>query len=107
MFNNIEKKIKGLAKVLFIVGMLVSILLGIIFIATDMVVVGLVLIFVGLPLSLISSWLIYGFGELIENTGVDGNYKNANTMNSTVRNIVVNEPTFNSDGIMNIPKRTK
>ena len=107
MFNNIEKKIKGLAKVLFIVGMLVSILLGIIFIATDMVVVGSVLIFVGLPLSLISSWLIYGFGELIENTGVDGNYKNSNTMNSTVRNIVVNEPTFNNDGIMNIPKRTK
>ena len=107
MYDNIEKKIKGLAKVLFIAGILASILLGIIFIATDMLILGLVLIFVGLPLSLISSWLIYGFGELIERTGTEGNYKNTNCTNPVLKSIVVNEPTFNNDGIMNVPKRTK
>ena len=106
MYDNIEAKIKGLAKVLFILGALVSILLGVILISKS-VVLGLILIFAGLPLSLISSWLIYGFGELIERTAVIGVDKKGNHMNSTARKTSVTGQNFTSDGIMDIPKRTK
>ena len=65
MYHNIGEKIKRLAKAIFIVETIASMLGGIVLSATN-VFIGLSLMVTG-PLSgWISSLLIYGFGELID-----------------------------------------
>ena len=75
MFENIGGKIKTLAKVLCWAGIIVSLIIGIFFltIAEDSyskeelyIVLGIGFIFVAPLLSWISSFFLYGFGELIE-----------------------------------------
>ena len=81
MFNNIGGKIKGLAKVLCWVGIIVSVLVGILLIAspsggsgysgfTDSatIVLGILTIIVGSISSWVGSFVLYGFGELVENS---------------------------------------
>ena len=81
MFDNIGGKIKGLAKFICWVGIIASIILGIIIISgagtsygryryTDsgMVVLGIITIVAGSILSWIGSFVLYGFGELVENS---------------------------------------
>ena len=81
MFNNIGGKIKVLAKVLCWVGIIVSVLVGIILIAsaaggsgysgfTDSatIVLGILTIIVGSISSWVGSFVLYGFGELVENS---------------------------------------
>ncbi len=68
MYDNIGGKLKGLAKVLFWVEISCVIILGVLrFAATN----GLSLLWmmVGLVAALISAWLLYGFGEIIEKLG--------------------------------------
>lgn len=117
MYNNIEKKIKGLAGLLCVMGVLGSMLLGIILIANDSVILGFVLLFVGLPFSLISTWLIYGFGELIEkvceiatNTRILRNMSTKSDNQELQEHIQNSEKiatTFKSAVIMDIPQRNK
>jgi len=68
MYDDIGGKIKGLAKSLFIIGAFISVLLGIFVMVNDknMIFVGLFIMVAGSLLAYISSWLIYGFGELID-----------------------------------------
>lgn len=72
MYKNIGKKIKGLAKVLFIVEAIVVVLTGVIIIslARDYTIflVGMLVLIIGPIVAWISSWLLYGFGELIDKT---------------------------------------
>mgnify|MGYP007120306613 CR=1 FL=1 len=77
MFNNIGKKIKTLATVITILGISVSVIFGVAVIAGYMsyfrgfstgVASGLIVMVVGSLASWISSFLLYGFGELIEKT---------------------------------------
>lgn len=71
MFNNIGGKIKALAKIVCWLGIIASVLSGIILIAaggTQNIVTGIVTIVVGALSSWIGSFLVYGFGELIDNT---------------------------------------
>ena len=78
MFSNIGGKIKGLAKVICIVGMAISVVAGIVMIGfgsssyngDTMTVMGCVVMIVGPLVSWIGSFFAYGFGELIENTTV-------------------------------------
>lgn len=68
MFNNIGGKIKTLAKVIFIIEIVLAFIAGIAFMATDdsLIVVGL-LVMVILPIAgWVSSWFLYGFGEIID-----------------------------------------
>ena len=67
MYDNIGEKIKVLAKVVFIVGAIAAVIAGIALMRSN-VPIGLLVIVLGSIIALISSWLIYGFGELIDKT---------------------------------------
>lgn len=70
MYDNIGGKIKGLAKATFIVETIASVITGIFFMASDedMIPIGLLIIVLGPIIAWVSSWLLYGFGELIDKT---------------------------------------
>ena len=93
MFTNIGGKIKGLAVFLCWAGIIVSILVGFIQLAKGsslgkyggtMVVSGLLTAVIGSLLSWIGSFLLYGFGQLVENS------------DELVRRMNVEEPTPSS-----------
>lgn len=68
MFNEIYKKIKMLAKVITIVGVIASCILGLFFIVVDdeFRLVGVLILIGGSLMSWVSSFVLYGFGEVIE-----------------------------------------
>ena len=81
MFDNIGGKIKGLAKFICWVGIIASVILGIVLISnassgwgeykytnSEMVVEGIICIVGGSILSWVGSFAMYGFGELVENS---------------------------------------
>lgn len=70
MFTNIGGKIKALAKVQCWIGIVASIIFGMIMIAEIPYegIIGLLIMIIGSFLSWISSFVLYGFGELIEKT---------------------------------------
>ena len=70
MYDNIGGKIKGLAKTIFIVESIATVITGIALMATDedMILVGLLVAILGPIVAWVSSWLLYGFGELIDKT---------------------------------------
>ena len=68
MFNNIGKKFKVLAKVMFWLQAIGAVITGIILLAEDdeLLIYSLLLILAGPLYAWISSWFLYGFGELID-----------------------------------------
>ena len=68
MYENIGKKIKGLAKACFIVETIAAVLAGVIMIATDedYIVYGAMIAILAPLVAWVSSWLLYGYGELID-----------------------------------------
>lgn len=68
MYSNIGKKIKGLVKVAFVLVALASVITGIVFICVGDLedVIGLIIAVAGTIIAWISSWFLYGFGELID-----------------------------------------
>jgi hypothetical protein len=68
MFENIGDKIKGIALVEFVVGVVFALALGIIIMLLGeiFILIGFLFIFLFSFLAYISSAMIYGFGELIE-----------------------------------------
>jgi hypothetical protein len=85
MFERIGAKIKLLAKIYCYVGMGISILIGLGFIylgATNniagSVLIGFLCLMAGPVVAWVSSWLLYGFGTLIDNSDllVDSVYNN-------------------------------
>ena len=65
MYDNVGTKIKNLAIGTFVVETIVSILGGIVLSAEISIAIGLPVIFMGFITAWLSSWLLYGFGELI------------------------------------------
>lgn len=66
MFNNIGEKIKKLAIVATVLGMIASLIAAIIIWAGNMgVLYGIFVLVVGVVFSWISSFVLYGFGEVI------------------------------------------
>lgn len=68
MFNNISDKIKALAGILCALGILISITLGIIVLVQDETALGICILIACCILSICTSYIIYGFGQLIENS---------------------------------------
>ena len=70
MFENIGEKIKGLAKVICVIGIVFSVIYGldIMMEGKDFVMTGLITAIVGSVISWISSFFTYGFGTLISNS---------------------------------------
>ena len=70
MFDDIGGKIQGLAKVICWIGIIICIIIGIVLISDDEAGIGFAVIIVGSLLSWVSSFTLYGFGELVENSSV-------------------------------------
>ena len=70
MFANVGQKIMDLASLVCWVGIVISILTGIIMMAAaeELILAGLLIAVVGSLGSWIGSWFTYGFGELLETT---------------------------------------
>ena len=71
-YDNIGSKIKGWAIWIFLGEALAAVIAGIALIAedADMALVGFLLIFLGPIVAWVSSWLLYGYGQLIENSDI-------------------------------------
>lgn len=65
MFDNIGRKIKGLAKCLCWIGIVFSVISGIIVLVDGLILAGLLRIAIGVLASWGGSLYIYGYGELI------------------------------------------
>lgn len=78
MFDNIGGKIKKLARIVCIIGIIASFIAGILLMNIRYTFeVGLAILLVGPLLSWIGSYFTYGFGQLIENTDkLVGNFNN-------------------------------
>ena len=70
MFKNIGGKIKKVLEIVTTIGIVASVILGILIMLIDdeMVLIGLVVMALGCFSSWIGSFLLYGYGQLIENS---------------------------------------
>ena len=72
MFDNIGKKIKMLARIGTWIGIVSSVICFIVFVSIDddLFLIGLCVALLGPLLSWISSFVLYGFGQLVENSDI-------------------------------------
>ncbi|MBR3885592.1 MAG: hypothetical protein IKJ33_03910 [Clostridia bacterium] len=94
MFDNIGGKIKILAKVIAVLGIVFSIIIGIYYMTMgkEYLVYGLTVAIVGSLVSWISSFFAYGFGELISNTDeMKRNLESSDSYNKEITKILNNE----------------
>ena len=79
LFKNIGDKIKGLARGIFIVEAIGSIISGLtmMFIDEDLILYGFCTMILGPIAAWVGSWLLYAFGELVEKTSDNANYTKA------------------------------
>ena len=68
MFDNIGKKLKGLAYFICFGGIIIFLIFGIILLFDGLILIGLLTIIFGSLESWISSWITYAIGEIAENT---------------------------------------
>ena len=122
MFNydNIGDKIKGLAKVTFVVEAIAAVISGFAFMASDedLILIGLLLLGGGPFVAWVSSWLLYGFGQLIENSDIiatgrnqvveapaetvsENTNQNPTTISSAVNEIIA-DPSLDDDYYVDI-----
>ena len=69
MYEEIGKKIKWLAKVLFAVGAVLSVIIAVNMASSvdeNQVALVFIVVFIGFVISWISTWLLYGYGEIID-----------------------------------------
>lgn len=81
MFENVGSKIKGLASFFCWGGIIASVVGGIWTIALldeDFILLGLLIITLGSLLSWVSSFVLYGFGELVSNSAIIAGKTTAN-----------------------------
>ncbi len=72
MYDNIGGKIKILAEVVCWIGIIACVIIGIVLIAIseDLVLAGILIAVGGAILSWVSSFILYGFGQLVENSDI-------------------------------------
>ena len=68
MFDNVGGKLKTVAKVEMIIGIVVSVILGFTFFSGGRVFAGLLIVIVGVLSSWLGSLVIYGIGQAVENS---------------------------------------
>ena len=68
LYENIGSKIKGLAKGIFLIESIGSVISGLVFLFEEEALLALLLIFIGPLVAWISSWILYAFGQLVENS---------------------------------------
>ena len=97
MYDNIGNKIKILAQIICVFGVVASVILGLVicFRTNEFNEIGLLYILIGSISSWISSFIIYGFGELIEKVcsiekkvGTSKSNVFLKTENSSINNLI-------------------
>ena len=68
MYKGIGGKIKTLAGVITCIGILLSIVSGVTLMVLDYALVGVLVMLVGFLFSWISTFILYGFGQMVENS---------------------------------------
>ncbi len=88
MFTNVGNKIKVWASVLFWVGIAISVIYGLtmIVVLKQLAFIGVIIMAIGALASWLSSLVLYGFGELIENSSVIAGKKNADVSKADTAN---------------------
>ena len=66
MYDNIGRKIKGLARATFIILTIAAVIVAIALIAEVEPWIGVLVLLLGPVIAWLSSWVLYGFGELVE-----------------------------------------
>ena len=92
MYDNIGRKIKGLAKAIFIAQGISMAITGIVLmcIDEDLILYGVLTLILGPIFAWISSWLLYGFGELIDKvSSIERNTRDE--ANETASNLMVKD----------------
>ena len=71
-YDNIGGKIKGWAKWIFAIEAIAAVISGFVLMAQneDMILSGLLVVVFGPIVAWVSSWLLYGYGQLIENSDI-------------------------------------
>lgn len=71
-FDNIGGKIKGWAKWIFAIEAIAAVISGIVIMAQDedMILIGLLVVVFGPIVAWVSTWILYGYGQLIENSDI-------------------------------------
>ena len=72
MYENIGRKIKGLAIVVFAIMAILSVVAGVFMLFRDNggFLIGILIAGIGILLSWVGTFFLYGFGQLIENTDI-------------------------------------
>lgn len=88
MFNDIGNKIKKLASVVAWMGIIASIIIGIVLMVTDeeLILLGLIIAIAGSISSWVGSFVLFGFGELVDNSTIIVQKLNDNSSKSNVYN---------------------
>lgn len=108
MYNNIGDKIKGGAIVIAIIEAAIAFVSGIMIVAELSAAIGIIVMIVGIFIAYISSWLLYGFGELIQKTCDISNAVCGTKVNGQVlKNDSKISKSFAIQGVMDIPQRIK
>ena len=68
MFRNVGEKLKVVAIISLIIGIIASVIIGIAEIIVLQFIVGIIIIALGILSSLIPAWVLYAIGEIAENT---------------------------------------
>ena len=91
MYNDIGGKIKKLTKTIAVIEAFITVIIASSFMFTDdekMVGIGVLVMIIGCVIAWISSWLLYGFGEIIEKVSlIEENTRNKDTKTETYTNL--------------------
>ena len=68
LYDTIGRKIKVLAQGIFIIETIGAVITGIVLLANEFFAAGLITLFCGPVVALISTWLLYAFGQLVDDT---------------------------------------
>lgn len=119
MFKKIDSKIKVIAWLIFVIG-LIAVLAGVIVLVTvdswSQLIIGLIIMICSV-VSVFASWILYGFGVLVEKvcnisdrialiTENKGETNGQATESNIKENIAIFNP-FKGNVVMKIPKRNK
>ena len=87
MWDHIGEKIQKLAKVICWIGIALSVIIGMITLVGSNALYGFLYIILGSLGSWVGSWVLYGFGlivEYVENKSAPSNFKSSDTVNESL-----------------------
>ena len=89
MYSNIGKNIKLFAKVVFVLGAFVAVVVGIVLLSIkNLEIPGVIILVLGPFTAWMSTWLLYGYGELIDKVCIIAKNTRCNELKSESQTLV-------------------